>query len=84
MPTNLFEVIAVDKSNPFEIVEKPDIAVCGVNSTDDNMPIIVSAILNCSTVLSTPVLSVIVVDTAPVTPAPDVDCGPTNTKAEPL
>ena len=80
----MFDVIAVDRSNPFDIVENPDTAVCGVNSTDDNMPTIVSAILNCKTVLSTPVLSVIVVDTAPVTPAPDVDCGPTKTNAEPL
>ena len=76
-------VICVPNVSPFLIVAYPDIAICGVNSTDDAIATIESETTNCVTTLSVPVVSVMDLTIAPEVPEPAVACGPTNTQAVP-
>jgi hypothetical protein len=84
VPWNLFDVTLVPSVIPFLITEYPDIADCGVNSTDETIPTIVSEVVNSRTTLSVPVLSVITLTMEPETPAPAVAAGPTNTQVDPV
>ena len=83
-PWNLLSVICVPSVTPFLIVAKPDIDICGVNSTDEIIATIESETISCVTTLVTPVVSVICLTMAPEVPDPAVACGPTSTHVDPL